>query len=797
MDKIYLFLVNFLLCFLYCQNYESSYYKNYTNILEKNSKIDIDYLFNKPDIQKDETESSKNYNDINNPSTNIFQNYFYDYYQTSVPLYNEKMKCFFPLKKNISLNLNYEKKNFTKIINISKYYGDAFIRPLKGKCLQFYIERWYYTLCPLMGAMQTLSFIKPNDNKKEEEKQEINYLGYETTVYNDSDFLKELKGEYKLFAEKKYADEISDIYEENLFNNYGKKNKIIGIHKKIVKFFGDNVFDSSFYNKYSKKFVLEYYYKYRNDKKIFEADIIKVISNNMILINQTLDKSNLIFIDKLKKIKILKNENKVNKSKSFFDQNFFVYDEYIYSSKINLALCLNMNCHLTISNINDVFKLDIIVDTKLALLEKGIGDIKLSNNENYCLFYGDDKIYYFGKGEIEEFSETDDKSTFILYGENLDMEKSDEILLLYNDTKVDFNNYVFINDIFTTKYISINYIQKINKTHHLVKMKNQEDIDFFEKKITLDGRYIIVKNNTKNEDETEIKKEDPKYAILGNEKNLPLEEDTKEKTERLVIQNPKEEYTIYNNISNSKEFVFKFELSPYNYNLKDSYITICFSNTKKCKSGEDYEMLIDLKNEALIVKKYNKDFNSNDSLTYSMINFKNNANKIKSGIIFINSTIYFNSVFKEEKKFDESEIKLKYEIKNDSYAINYIIINHNKSNNIYIENMEFDDNVSFELFKNIFFYNQKFLLDDNAVFIDTFENGDYCEPIKAPRRVIIYYSCDEEGKYGLKFTNVFEDKKKLCVYHFYAKSKLLCNPNMIMKNYIKSQGLKTYCYLDN
>ena len=111
--------------------------------------------------------------------------------------------------------------------------------------------------------------------------------------------------------------------------------------------------------------------------------------------------------------------------------------------------------------------------------------------------------------------------------------------------------------------------------------------------------------------------------------------------------------------------------------------------------------------------------------------------------------------------------------------------------------MLFEDHVSFDLFKNIFIYNQKFLLDDNAIFVDTYETGDYCQAIKAYRRVIAYYSCDEEGKYDLKLTNVFEDKKQICVYHFYAKSKYLCNPNVIMKNYVKSSGLKTYCYLDN
>ena len=189
--------------------------------------------------------------------------------------------------------------------------------------------------------------------------------------------------------------------------------------------------------------------------------------------------------------------------------------------------------------------------------------------------------------------------------------------------------------------------------------------------------------------------------------------------------------------------------------------------------------------------------NANGSLVYSINKLQNNDNKIKSEIILMNSTIYFNSIFKEEKNIEESEIILKYKIKNESYVINYVIINLNKSKNIYIKNIDFNDYVSFDLFKNIFLYEQKFLLDDKAIYIDVFENGDYCNPIKALRRVIIYYTCDEEGLYDLQLTNVYEDIKNLCVYHYYAKSKYLCNPNMLMKNYLKFSGLKTYCYLDN
>ena len=812
MIKIFISLLILVLSSKFFSKYESSYYKNTSNILDKYPKIDIDYIFSKTELdnnkndqnkQNDQKDTSKNIQ-RNNPFSNIFQNIFYDYYQSSVPLYDEKMKCYFPMKKNISLDIQTNDENITKIKNISLFYGKSFIKSLKGRCERLYVERWYYTLCPLMGAMQTLSYIKSNENQKkdEEEKQEVNYLGYElkkNDYDNNTIFLKELYGNYKEFAEKKYYNEIMDIKEENLFNNYGPKNKIIGIYKNVVKFFGDNVFDSSKYSKYSKSFIIEYTKgkKLLSDKKFFKTNIIKIINNNIILINQTLEKEELIGITKVNKIKILNNfEDYPKNLRNFFNQSIFIYNDYLYSSAFNLIICINMNCHVTISNDKNIYKLDTIVDSKLAILEKGINNKKYFNlyeMENYCIFYGDDKLYFFGKGEIEELTEDTDSYTYFLVGQNLELKNSEEILLMFNDTKVEYTNYVFMNDIFNNKFLHFKYQERINITHFRVKLTNKDDIKFIEKEITLDGRYIIVQENKKDENKEEIIKDEAKYTIIGNEKNISLEQNSKENKEKIQIENPKEEYHYYR-IPNQKEFVFNFDLHPYNYYSKDSFITLCFSSDKKCKSGEDYEMLIDIKNDALIMQKINDTNNNNNSLIYSVFKFKNIA---KSSIIYINSTIYFDSVFKEENSLSESEIKLKYKIKNESYVMKYIIININKSKNIYIENMDFEDYVSFEYFKKIFLYEQKFLLDDKTIYVDTFENGDYCDPIKAPRRVIIYYTCDEEGIYELKLTKVFEDKKDICVYHFYAKSKYLCNPNMLMRNYIKSSGLKTFCYLDN
>ena len=211
MNKMYILILLKIFSLIFSKKYYSDYYNNVTNILNKYPKVDIDYIFSK---------SSKE--NPNNPSNNLFRNIFYDYYQTSVPLYDEKMKCYFPLKKNISLKLDTEYDNVPKTKNISTFLGKHFLKSLKGKCEEFYIERWYYTLCPLLGAMQTLSYIKSQENDKKQEKQEVNYLGYDLNdEYNNSRFLKNLDKDAKKIFEKRYMSELTDIYEENLFHNKG------------------------------------------------------------------------------------------------------------------------------------------------------------------------------------------------------------------------------------------------------------------------------------------------------------------------------------------------------------------------------------------------------------------------------------------------------------------------------------------------------------------------------------------------------------------------------------------------
>ena len=175
--KYIIFLI-FLSPILIQSKYTSTYYKNYTNILDQGPKIDIDYIF------------SQDVKTTDNPTLNIFQKNFYDYYHTSVSLYDKKMSCYFPTRKNITFsNKTQFPQNSTKFHNISNEYGQIFLKQIKSNCKEFYTERWYYRLCPFVGATQTLSYIK-TDEKTGVGKKEINYLGYEfNAIVNEKSFL--------------------------------------------------------------------------------------------------------------------------------------------------------------------------------------------------------------------------------------------------------------------------------------------------------------------------------------------------------------------------------------------------------------------------------------------------------------------------------------------------------------------------------------------------------------------------------------------------------------------------------
>ena len=134
--------------------------------------------------------------------------------------------------------------------------------------------------------------------------------------------------------------------------------------------------------------------------------------------------------------------------------------------------------------------------------------------------------------------------------------------------------------------------------------------------------------------------------------------------------------------------------------------------------------------------------------------------------------------------------------KDDFDKIKYAIISPVKSMNAKIKGIYITNIISKNLLKNIYFYDKQYLLDDKAVFMETYTNGDYCDAVKRPRNVKVFYMCDESGINNLKIVKVHEAKNKLCEYIYYLKSRLLCNPINIMRYQVNTSFSKSLCYSD-
>ena len=252
-------------------------------------------------------------------------------------------------------------------------------------------------------------------------------------------------------------------------------------------------------------------------------------------------------------------------------------------------------------------------------------------------------------------------------------------------------------------------------------------------------------------------------------------------------------YQIFDLDNKNNQTVFHFVLKKTSQ-WKESYINICLSGNETCNEN-NLEIIIHSKKGILV---HRPKLSSEKVIKDSLLFYSNDVvnlftEKIICDIILINSTLYFNVI----DYFEYSFIKLKFMLdKEEFYKIKYAIISPLKSMNIKIKGIYVTNIISMKLLMNIYFYDKQYLLDDKAVFMETFTNGDYYEAVKKPRNVKVFYMCDDSGINHLKVAKVHESNNKLCEYIYYVKSKLLCNPNNIMRSQANSSFSKSLCYSD-
>ena len=124
---------------------EFTYNYDYINILDKGPKTDITYIFNE-DINERKNLEEEQYSKLVDDTFPVYQSLFFTDLQTITPLYDQSIRCLFPVKKEISFNNDlYINKNYfhndPKIKIIPTNLAKIFLKPLMNI---FYIYKTNY-----------------------------------------------------------------------------------------------------------------------------------------------------------------------------------------------------------------------------------------------------------------------------------------------------------------------------------------------------------------------------------------------------------------------------------------------------------------------------------------------------------------------------------------------------------------------------------------------------------------------------------------------------------------------------
>ena len=823
----------------------SSFNYDYVNILDKGPKAELNYIFNDNNNKNINSKNSnlEKYSKIVDETFPSYQSLFFSDLETITPLYEQTIKCKFPIKKDILFNNdlyinNNIFKNESKLKIIPTDYAKILLKPTMNICYNYFIDRWYYKLCPFNKAVQTLSFLKKNPKTGKEEK-EVNYLGYASNdtnndyneieyFYSISPFTKKFfeKTEYKLLNKSQIVgffqntikifdppdmqNEFKNINEETKSNNevlqdylmYKYQFKILEIDYEVSQL--EKLNDISKY-KINKRYKNLDEFKANNKSNIvtYEREIKRAINKNLFLLGENLPPVQSGIINTRIKAFSYYQED-------YYNKELFVEKNLLYCEHCNLLKCQSNNCFLTLSkDKQNYFKIVDFLDEKLVVLDETIKK-EISHKSKFALFINDEYLFFFGKGKIEEIKRLKkitsnekeeeiekENNVFVLKGKKLNLKEGDNILLLMKQVKK--NEYYIIKDIHNQKLYLLGLInKKINETHYEILINNITISPYVNSTILHIGeKFFTIKKRA------EIKEQKGEVEIINKSKKINF--DSNIHNDLFNIQQLTQITMSHNNLNydlpyqifdlnkKNNQTVFHFVLKKMSQ-WKESYINICLSENETCNEN-NIEIIIHSKKGILIHRpKLSSEKIINDSLLF----FSNDVvnlftQKIICDIIFINSSIYFNVIDYNEYSY----IRLKYILQNNEFdKIKYAIISPSKSMNIKIKGIYTTQIISMKLLFNIYFYDKQYLLDEKAVFMETFTNGDYCEAIKKPRTVKVFYMCDESGINILKIAKVHEAKNKLCEYIYYVKSKLLCNPNNIMKNQVNTSISKSLCYSD-
>ena len=726
------------------------------SILTKDPKIAVNFIFDN--------------NTYYSSSAKAFDKYFNTFYETELPLYNGGvMSCYIPQKINLSHNES--PINETSLIqNISLSYGYIFLREVSALCFNSYEDKWYYKLCPTRKAVQTLSYNKI-DEKTGKEVKEVNYLGFGLNYTNLSS------------AEFLYINETGDIDAIDILNNSKISEPLVVIKDKMVKIYNNEYrFYLSDINNPKKAFYLQFIY---DKKEIENLPKGEKDSNYFMKYGKELNSTHYS-VTRLIRIYLSFNNYYLDEplphmirysSYRFFSSDvitpieeyrssYYIDENNVYCKYCDFSMCLERDCYLMIYPSEIYSKVIDVLDQKMVKVNR-----KIHLNKNDIIFVSNDNRYI--SFEKNSFS---NKDSFIISPDSKFKSeiKVNDSFIFFNSDNSYTNNKIYNIDALDNAFLECKVDSILSNT--LLRLNDDCRIKTF----SYDkSKYILLSHR----DEWQ-----KSYSLPKHNKILIKNQNNDEHNIQIdplpsITLKPEQKTNITMHLTDKDTFQINLSL----FSLYDSISNLhIYLSQNESITEDDYEIIINSKSGMLI--RQIKNITNLSFYTNEHMNFFVSGTTID--IIHYNSSIYISSIDNDGL----FRTKIKYALPLSHNKLHYIHFSNEKSN-IQLYNIKIYNTVQKSKIVNIFIFEKKFLLSENATFIDYFTSGDYCEAKRKNRTVKIIYQCDKKGINDILISEVKEEV--LCEYTYYVKSKFLCNPNVIMNNILKSSDTKVNCVIKN
>lgn len=757
---LFLILLNYIL---------TNFSFDYKNILNENIKSDIEFIFD------------SNYNFYQNlTQLETIKKYFHQYKESELNLHNgAKLNCYTPSKINSLVNKQPNLNNTIKIIPLE--YMEMFLRENTKMCYNSNFKEWFYKLCPLKSSVQLLTFKKKDQFGNE---------------YTESWTLGTAQNKTEIDTMAIYKKETED---EQSFNLPG--DPLVMTQDRIAKIYN---YDLSLLKKYEASLILEYdlddikdmpdlkinkiyklseYIRENPElKKIsIQRKIIKLISKHLLLLDAPFPFPK---VDFNVNINLIKEKQSLDLDHSF---NLMVYGDMVYCYRCEFLTHYKVgdsifikNSKLELSYEDKMYKSARIVnifDNQLLKVEKpfpkNFGGPVLRQNYFAMSSFNLTRRYTGSSGRIN----IKERLVFGYMTEFRKQIQTGDKLLFFNANSV--KDYHHITSTNPLAYPESNCVVSKILTDNMLLLEEPCDMGIAKQK-----SFFIMKPFdrfpfmiTPVESKTLLSIIDvmtPEFIDISFKSHL---------FHSKYLFHPG--FAIHNN-----ETALSFKLEKIITDKQPAFMRILLGTDEKNYGKEmgqnDLEILIDSESGVLITK-----LNDNENLEFYDLDVRNLFHEnLAVDILIKDNEIFFNSMDDDK----ESSIKVSFSIP-ENLKVKYLYLDLFATKNLNIKDILKKNFLEMKYLYNIWIYNKKRMLSEDAYYVEELTGGDYCPEINDSRKTIVEYHCDKSGWNDIVIENVSEIST--CVYKYYVRSKNICNPYVLMKNKAIKAVARTKCVVIN